>query len=131
MVGLGYENTTLIEPHELLSAVGAVRRGAPKTKIIADLCYKSVSKSIEEVLEDSRALIAAGADIIKIENTEPKTVELIKAHRAAGIEAWGILAILLRVLEKFATASKLVKDQEMLLKEAALLSRNRSDGLSA
>lgn len=124
MVGLGYANTTLVSVDEMLMCTRAVRRGASLikegTKIIVDLPFQTVSKQISEIIIDAQKFITAGANIVKIENAEEKTLNIIKELRKLNIEVMGHIGYTPQDVEKFAK-SKIIRDREKLLKEAKKL----------
>ena len=78
---LGYASERDVTLADMCHHVGAVRRGAPDTAIVADLPFRSYDTP-ESALTSSRMLIAAGADIVKFEGARP---EIVKALRAASI----------------------------------------------
>ena len=73
---LGYASERDVTLADMCHHVGAVRRGAPKTTIIADLPYRSYDTP-EIAVKSSRLLIEAGADIVKFEGPRPKLVEAL------------------------------------------------------
>ena len=79
---LGYASERDVTLADICHHVGAVRRGAPKTTIIADLPYRSYDTPGIAV-KSSRLLIAAGADIVKFEGARP---EIVEALATASIE---------------------------------------------
>ena len=73
---LGYASERDVTLADMCHHVGAVRRGAPKTTIIADLPFRSYDTP-EIALASSRKLIVAGADIVKFEGPRPEIVEAL------------------------------------------------------
>ncbi len=73
---LGYASERDVTLADMCHHVGAVRRGAPRTAIIADLPFRSYDTP-EIALANSRKLIAAGADIVKFEGPRPEIVEAL------------------------------------------------------
>jgi 3-methyl-2-oxobutanoate hydroxymethyltransferase len=73
---LGYASEREVTLADMCHHVGAVRRGAPKTTIIADLPYRSYDTP-NIAVESSRLLIQAGADIVKFEGARPEIVETL------------------------------------------------------
>ncbi len=73
---LGYASERDVTLADMCHHVGAVRRGAPKTTIIADLPYRSYDTP-EIAVKSSRLLIEAGADIVKFEGPRPEIVEAL------------------------------------------------------
>ncbi len=73
---LGYASERDVTLADMCHHVGAVRRGAPHTAIIADLPFGSYDTP-EIALVSSRKLIAAGADIVKFEGARPGILEAL------------------------------------------------------
>jgi 3-methyl-2-oxobutanoate hydroxymethyltransferase len=73
---LGYASEREVTLADMCHHAGAVRRGAPKTTIIADLPYRSYDTP-EIAVKSSRRLIEAGADIVKFEGARPEIVEAL------------------------------------------------------
>ena len=120
MVALGHPDTTKVTRDEMLTFTRAVKRGAPKTSIIADIPFETISKSVEEIIEDSKMFIEAGAEFVKIEGAEKKELEVFKKLKELGIKTVGHIGFTPQTFEKF-TNGRLVKDEEKLFKEAKLL----------
>jgi 3-methyl-2-oxobutanoate hydroxymethyltransferase len=70
---LGYASEREVSLADMCHHTGAVRRGAPKTTIIADLPFGTYD-SVAMALESSRRLTAAGADMVKLEGGRPEAV---------------------------------------------------------
>lgn len=117
MVGFGYQDTKKINLGIMVACTRAVRRGAVKTKIITDLPKAEADKPMADFLKACKQIKKAGADIIKIENAEAKTLEQIKAVRQEGYEVMGHLGYTPQSFEK----PTLVKDRERLIAEAKSL----------
>lgn len=120
MVALGYKDTTQVTPEEMLTFTKAVLRGAPNSVVIADIPLLSVKKDFNETIEDCKKFIAAGADMIKIENAEAKTLDLIKELKKLGIKTMAHIGYTPQSPEKF-TESIIVRDETKLLQEAKAL----------
>jgi len=73
---LGYASEREVTLADMCHHVGAVRRGAPKTKIIADLPHHSYDTP-DSALHSSRSLIEAGADIVKFEGARLEILEAL------------------------------------------------------
>lgn len=117
MVGFGYKDTKKINLGTMVSCTRAVRRGAPKTKVITDLPKVEADKTVNDFLKACKQIKKAGADIIKIENAEAGTLEKIKAAKEEGYEIMGHLGYTPQSFDK----PTLVKDRERLLEEAKKL----------
>jgi len=70
MVEMGHKSTRPVTVEQMCYHVAAVRRGAPETHVIGDLPYQS-DNDPDSTLKNSRLLIEAGADSVKLEG--PKT----------------------------------------------------------
>jgi 3-methyl-2-oxobutanoate hydroxymethyltransferase len=79
---LGYASERDVTLGDMCHHVGAVRRGAPKTTIVADLPYRTYDTP-EIAVKSSRLLIEAGADIVKFEGAR---LEIVEALGRATIE---------------------------------------------
>ena len=120
-VFLGYKTTQEVSFEEMMICYKAVRRGAPNTKIIADLPYVSVSKSNDEAYKDALKFYEAGANLVKIENAEPKSLELIKRLSSEAYEVMGHLGYTPQSVEKFNGKPSYVRDRELLITESESL----------
>lgn len=92
MVVLGFEDTTSVTMEDMVRATGAVARARKRALITADLPYRSY-ETPEQAVANSRALIEAGADAVKMEGGH-EIIRQIRAVRAAGIEVQGHLGML-------------------------------------
>ena len=73
---LGYASERDVTLADMCHHVSAVRRGAPKTAIVADLPFRSYATP-EIAVNSSRLLIEAGADIVKFEGARHEIVEAL------------------------------------------------------
>ncbi|MGH6796499.1 MAG: 3-methyl-2-oxobutanoate hydroxymethyltransferase, partial [Methylocella sp.] len=96
---------------------GAVRRGAPKTTIIADLPYRSYDTPGIAV-KSSRRLIEAGADIVKFEG--PRT-GILDALAGASIEVCCHLGLLPQHHDDKRLKGQTAADAARLLADAVAL----------
>lgn len=67
MVLQGAENTLQVSMQDMVYHTRCVASGAPHTLIMTDMPYGSYEHQQEKALRNARALVEAGADIIKIE----------------------------------------------------------------
>jgi len=82
---LGYDSVHEVTVADICHHVAAVRRGAPKTHIMADLPWEAVvENSPTKAAHAAAAIIASGADSIKIE-VEHGRVDLLTEIIAKGI----------------------------------------------
>src|SRR6188472_3718377 len=88
MVVLGLESTAQVTLDEILHHTQAVRRGAPKTHVVADLPFMTYQVSDEQAVESAGRLVKeGGADSVKLEGGEAM------ASRIAAIARIGIPVI--------------------------------------
>ncbi|HON06792.1 MAG TPA: 3-methyl-2-oxobutanoate hydroxymethyltransferase, partial [Verrucomicrobiota bacterium] len=66
MVMLGYPDTTLVTMEEIIHHTRAVARSKINSLISADMPYKSYD-TVEDAVRNSKKLIQAGAEAVKIE----------------------------------------------------------------
>jgi 3-methyl-2-oxobutanoate hydroxymethyltransferase len=89
MVVLGYENTLPVTLDEVLMHVRAVRRGARRALLVADMPYGSYHVSIEESVRNAVRLVKeGGAEAVKVEGGE-RRLELISRLVDAEIPIMG------------------------------------------
>ncbi len=122
MVVLGYPDTTHVRIEHMLHHTEAVARGAKQTWIVADLPAQSYLTP-SSALANSRRLIDAGADSVKIEGGR-ECLPMIEAIRGAEIPLVGHLGMLpQRVLEEGGYRIKGKSDTEAtgLLEDAQAL----------
>lgn len=85
MVVLGLESTAQVTLDEIVHHTQAVRRGAPKTHVVADLPFMTYQVSDEQAVENAGRLVKeGGADSVKLEGGEAM------ASRIAAISRIGI-----------------------------------------
>jgi 3-methyl-2-oxobutanoate hydroxymethyltransferase len=92
MVVLGYPDTTLVTMDDMLHHVGAAARARPAALLGSDLPYKSYD-TVETAVNNSKRLIAAGAEYVKAEGGRA-ILPQVKAILAAGIPFCGHLGML-------------------------------------
>jgi 3-methyl-2-oxobutanoate hydroxymethyltransferase len=131
MVKLGYANTIPVTMDEMLMMVKAVRRGAPKTFIIADLPFLSYQVSREQAIQNAgRFIKEGGADAVKLEGGR-RMAETVRAITDAGIAIQGHLGLTpqnvtqlggYRVQGKSFDAAKALIQDAISLEEAGIFS---------
>ncbi len=68
MVVLGYESTAVVTMDEMIHHAKAVRRGAPKSFVVADMPLKGLEKGPAQALLSAKRFVKeAGSDAVKIE----------------------------------------------------------------
>lgn len=99
MVVLGYEDTTQVTLNHMVHHVAAVARAKPKALVLGDLPIHSYEDPVQ-ALESAKALVAAGAEAVKLEGGV-RQADKVKAIVEAGIPVVGHLGMLpQRVLEE-------------------------------
>lgn len=99
MVVLGFPDTTHVTLTHILHHLEAVSRAKPKALMIADLPINTYDTP-SQALETARALVAAGADAVKLEGGI-RQAEKVRAITSAGIPVCGHLGMLpQRVVEE-------------------------------
>ena len=99
MVVLGYEDTTKVTLDQMTHHVAAVARAKPKALVLGDLPIHSYDDPAQ-ALESAKALVAAGAEAVKLEGGV-RQADKVKAIVDAGIPVVGHLGMLpQRVLEE-------------------------------
>jgi len=117
MVMLGYENTAPVTMDQMCMFTEAVSNGRQNALIVADLPNKSYENEIDAV-SNSKRLIGAGADAVKLEGRLP---DVIRAIVKAGIPVMGHLGLLPQTAKKYTVQGKTEADVEILLNDAKVL----------
>ena len=92
MVVLGYPDTTEVKLEEIRHHVAAVARAKTRALVVADLSFHTY-ETPESAVANSRVLLAAGAQAIKLEGGVAVLPEL-RALQAAGIPVMGHIGML-------------------------------------
>jgi 3-methyl-2-oxobutanoate hydroxymethyltransferase len=93
MVVLGYENTLPLTLEEALHHTKAVRRGAQRALVVADMPYGSYHGDLHESLRNAMRFVKeAGAEAVKIEGGE-RRLELIARLTEAEIPVMGHIGL--------------------------------------
>jgi 3-methyl-2-oxobutanoate hydroxymethyltransferase len=114
MVMLGYENTAPVTMDQMCMFTEAVSNGRQNALIVADLPNKSYENEIDAV-SNSKRLIGAGADAVKLEGRLP---DVIRAIVKAGIPVMGHLGLLPQTAKKYTVQGKTEADAGILLNDA-------------
>lgn len=91
VVMLGYENTIPVKMRDMCLFTGAVNRATKNAVVVSDLPFRSYN-NISQSINNSRRLIASGADAIKIEGGSQITNK-IKAITGKGISVMGHIGL--------------------------------------
>ncbi|MCP4649391.1 MAG: 3-methyl-2-oxobutanoate hydroxymethyltransferase [PVC group bacterium] len=93
-VVLGYESTVPVTMEEMLHHIKAVKRGTKRAVLIGDMPFMSFNISIEEsIFNAGRFIKEGGADAVKVEGGNGKTIATVKAIVEAGIPVMGHLGL--------------------------------------
>ncbi|MFZ4116491.1 MAG: 3-methyl-2-oxobutanoate hydroxymethyltransferase [Chthoniobacterales bacterium] len=117
MVLLGHPDTTQVTLENIEYHVKAVRRGASHSIILADLPFGTVDH-VEQAVQSSLRLQAAGADMVKLEGP---LIPHIRAIVAAGVPVMSHLGMLCQQIlieKKYSIKGKTPEDAARLLREA-------------
>jgi 3-methyl-2-oxobutanoate hydroxymethyltransferase len=115
MVEMGHDSTRSVAVEHMQYHISAVRRGAPETHIIGDMPYNS-DNDPESALKNSRLLLEAGADSIKLEG--PK-YEVIRHLVADGIDVVGHTGLTPQTSGNFKQVGQNEADAKRVLNEAS------------
>jgi 3-methyl-2-oxobutanoate hydroxymethyltransferase len=115
MLGMG--KTAQVGMEAMLHHTKAVRRGAPASCILVDLPFGADS-SPDLAVANSRLLVEAGADGIKLEGCFP---DRVRAIRAAGIAVVGHLGLLPQTATSFKQTGRSDEDRERIVREAKIM----------
>ena len=122
MVVLGYPDTTLVTMEEMEHHVRAAARARPRALLAADLPYHSC-ESAKAAVENSRRLIAAGAEAVKAEGGRI-IVNQVGAIVGAGIPCIGHIGMLPQNVREeggYHIKGKKEAEREALLADAVAL----------
>jgi 3-methyl-2-oxobutanoate hydroxymethyltransferase len=97
MVVYGHRSTRRADVAMLARHTGAVRRGAPSKAIVADLPWVA-ARDPKLSVTAARALLAAGADAVKLEAL-PDSWDVLAALRAADVPVMGHVGLLPQLVE--------------------------------
>jgi 3-methyl-2-oxobutanoate hydroxymethyltransferase len=122
MVALGYPDTTHVTMADMEHHVRAAARAKPNALLGADLPFKSY-ETIESTFENSKRLVAAGAEFVKAEGGR-EILPQVSAIISAGIPFMGHLGMLPQsVIEEggYHVKGKNENEHQRLLEDAKLL----------
>lgn len=93
-VVLGHDSTLPVTLDAMIHHAGAVRRGAPGTFVVVDLPFLTYQVSPEEALRNAgRVLVEAGAEAVKLEGGDPRTLATVERLVGAGVPVMGHLGL--------------------------------------
>jgi 3-methyl-2-oxobutanoate hydroxymethyltransferase len=126
MVLLGYETTLPVTMDAMVHHTAAVRRGAGRALIVADMPFLSYQVSVEDALRNAGRLIQeAGANAVKIEGGAP-VVESARRLVEIGIPVMGHLGLTPQSVNRLGGFRRQAKSKEQaqrLLEDAQALER--------
>jgi 3-methyl-2-oxobutanoate hydroxymethyltransferase len=94
MVIQGHGSTLPVTLEEMIYHTKAVKRGAPDKYVIIDLPFLSYQTSLPAGIEAAgRAMKETNASAVKLEGSDPETLELIRRLTAIGIPVMGHLGL--------------------------------------
>jgi 3-methyl-2-oxobutanoate hydroxymethyltransferase len=114
MVEMGLDSTRGVTLEHMCYHIGAVRRGAPDTHIIGDLPYGTYEEPAR-ALTSARALLAAGADSVKLEGPQ---AQVIAQLTAAGIAVVGHTGLTPQTAADFRQVGRAAEDAARICEEA-------------
>jgi 3-methyl-2-oxobutanoate hydroxymethyltransferase len=124
MVVLGFPDTTSVTLDHMRHHVAAVARAQTRALVVADLSYHTYETPADAVA-NARALVAAGADAVKLEGGLSMLPE-IEAVRAAGIAVMGHIGMLPQSIKEeggYKIKGKSEPERARLLADAAALEK--------
>ena len=119
MVEMGFDSTRHTTIEHMIYHVGAVRRGAPKTHIIADLPFNTYANS-EIAIASARALLEAGADSVKLEGPQ---LEVIKHLVSTGIDVVGHTGLTPQTSKDFKQVGRTDEEAQRVFNEAVAIAQ--------
>ncbi len=130
MVVLGYDSTVPVTMEEILHHTKAVRRGAIKTFVIADMPFMSYASVDLALMNAGRLIKEGGADAVKLEGGM-NVVSIVQALTRAGIPVVGHIGLTPQTANQLGgfkvqgrdldSAKQLVKDGQELEQAGAFL----------
>ena len=117
MVEMGFDSTRHTTIEHMQYHVGAVRRGAPSTHIIGDLPFNTYN-SPESALANSRALLDAGADSVKLEGAHLDAVACLVEN---GVDVVGHTGLTPQTAKDFKQVGRSAEDAQRIAVEAVAI----------
>ncbi|MBU6460367.1 MAG: 3-methyl-2-oxobutanoate hydroxymethyltransferase [Proteobacteria bacterium] len=123
MVFQGHATTLPVSLADMIYHTGCVARGAPNSFILSDLPFGSYQASPAQALESSAALMAAGAQMVKLEGGEAmlETVSFLAARGIPVCAHVGLTPQSVHALGGYRVQGKTIEDAERILNEALSL----------
>lgn len=90
----GFETTIPVTMEMMILHTQAVRRGSARSMIVTDLPFMSYQVSVEQALENAGRLVQeGGAEAVKLETRNPRTLPMVRAITECGIPVFGHLGL--------------------------------------
>jgi len=118
-VVLGYASTREIGMDEMLMFVGAVRRGATSTHIVADMPWQS-DRDPSTAVMNAKRLLAAGAHSVKVEGADLNVIEALIRNN---ISVVGHLGLLPQTATSFKQQGQSSEEAEKILTDARAIAQ--------
>ncbi|MGZ3786966.1 MAG: 3-methyl-2-oxobutanoate hydroxymethyltransferase [Bacteriovorax sp.] len=121
---LGYENTIEVTVDTMVLFSKAVKRGASKKFVIADLPFGSYASMELGLANSIRLFQQSGVEALKLEGAFPFQLELIERLTQIGIPVMGHIGLTPQSVHEqggYFTHGKNISEQEKLMKEALAL----------
>ena len=118
MVVLGYENTLSVTMEDMMRHTEAVARGVKKSLLVGDMPVNSYDNE-EDAIENTKKLIDAGADCVKIENQHEIASALVKE----GFEVMGHVGLTPQTVTDFKVQGKDKDAANRIIEEAKALEK--------
>lgn len=116
-VELGYDSTRAVTPEMMAHHVRAVRNGVRHTHVCGDMVAGSYATA-DAAVASARALVAAGADSVKLEGA---LIPQVEAIIAAGIPVMGHVGLLPQTAESYRRHGTDPAEAERILADARAL----------
>ena len=117
MVEMGFDSTRDVTIEHMEYHIGAVRRGAKNTHIIGDLPY-GTDVDPEAALVNSRRLIQAGADSVKLEGPNIQVIQHLVDHN---IPVVGHAGLLPQTAKDFKQVGRTSEEAKKIMNEAQII----------
>lgn len=117
MVELGYPSTREATVEMMCHHIRAVRTGAVNTHVVGDMPAGSYA-TVEDAVATARALVAAGADSVKLEGP---ILDQVRAIIADGTPVMGHVGLLPQTAEVFRKEGKTPEEADRIAAEAGAL----------
>lgn len=126
---LGYRTTVPVTLDQIVHHLSAVRAGAKRSLVVADLPFGSYEASVELAVNSAAVLMKAGAEAVKLEGDYPEVVE---AFLRAGIPTMGHLGMTPQSVHAFGghrVQGRSEEDARRLIEAAKRLDRAGAFGI--